>query len=126
MLNAPNSTVGRALLQLARLLKLRVLALLRPPQLTPAAPAPAALATANGGAGGGGAGGKGGGGKSVLPSAAEVEAGEARFRAAAARLTELGATQVLRDEGPIHVSSPVLRVCALRAHFGVVGLRWRG
>lgn len=121
MLNAPNSTVGRALLQLARLLKLRVLALLRPPQLTPAAPAPAALATANGGAGG-----KGGGGKSVLPSAAEVEAGEARFRAAAARLTELGATQVLRDEGPIHVSSPVLRVCALRAHFGVVGLRWRG
>lgn len=71
VLNAPNSTVGRAVLQLCRLLRLRAVAVLRG----------AATGTAVG-----------------------SSTGDARYEATAARLRELGATLVLRDEGCLKVS----------------------
>lgn len=96
ILNAPDSTVGRAALQLARLLKLRTLALLRPPV-------------------GAGAAGEGADGKTaaaVEGGAAGGERAEALWRQVAARLSELGATHVLRDEGPIQVGC----VCVALVH----------
>ncbi|KAI8471929.1 MAG: molecular chaperone [Monoraphidium minutum] len=76
VLNAPDSTVGRVVLQLSRLLRLRTLALLRP------------AATGGGEADG---------------------AGEARWGRVAERLAALGATHVLRDEGPIQRQLEPLR-----------------
>lgn len=110
VLNAPNSTVGRAILQLARLLKLRVLALLKPsykprsnPPLTAAAVASDAAVALSAAAAGG----------PVVPGNAArggvgVDGGEedeAWFSQLSARLLALGATHVLRDEGPIRVGS---------------------
>ena len=83
-LNAPDSTVGRAALQLARLLRLRVVALLRP--------RPARNGTGGNGNSANGNGNNTAGGK-------EGQTDEARFEAVAARLRALGATAVLRDEG---------------------------
>ncbi|KIY94338.1 DnaJ-like protein [Monoraphidium neglectum] len=92
ILNAPNSTVGRAVLQLARLLKLRTLALLRPPA---ASPPPPPVNDSQGGVG------------PARQQGAATDTGdaggrdEARWRQVAERLVALGATHVLRDEGAI-------------------------
>jgi hypothetical protein len=94
ILNAPNSTVGRAVLQLARLLKLRTLALLRPPA---ASPPPPPVNDSQGGVG------------PARQQGAATDTGdaggrdEARWRQVAERLVALGATHVLRDEGAIQV-----------------------
>jgi hypothetical protein len=108
VLNAPDSTVGRAAIQLARLLRLRVLALLRPPPKDAAAAAgggaPGAAARAGGEASAAepGAAGAAGGGE----EGAAAAPGEARWRQVAGRLEVLGATHVLRDEGAIQAGAP--------------------
>ncbi|GBF87666.1 hypothetical protein Rsub_00377 [Raphidocelis subcapitata] len=80
ILNAPLSTVGRTVLQLARVLRLRAIALLRPgARRRPAGEAAAAPPEA---------------------AAAAVD-DEAEFERDASRLRSLGATHVLRDEGAI-------------------------
>eukprot|EP00879_Flechtneria_rotunda_P012796 GHRR01013360.1.p1 GENE.GHRR01013360.1~~GHRR01013360.1.p1 ORF type:complete len:273 (+),score=134.77 GHRR01013360.1:1434-2252(+) len=84
ILNAPNSTVGRILLQLCKLLKLRAIALLRVRHLSKAA-----------------AGLKGGLSPETAAQNVDDAGSDARFSAVAHQLQALGATLVLRDEGSI-------------------------
>ena len=120
ILNAANSSVGQVLLQLARLLRLRTVAVVRPPAQPHAAaaaaaataghkgpPAPAAArsatmtpsgaasaagtTTASGSGGGAGAGGG---------------SGDSKWDRTAAWLRGLGATEVLKDEGSLRVRAP--------------------
>ncbi len=70
IINAANSTVGQALLQLARLLRLRTVALLRDHEQRPG-----------------------------------------YFEKASARLSALGATHVMRDDGPIKVRAVHVSAC---------------
>lgn len=79
MINAANSIVGRTLLQLCKLLKLRTVAVVR--------------CRPSGGSGGGGA------------AAADLHAASSRFAATAEQLKALGATLVLKDEGSIKVGT---------------------
>jgi trans-2-enoyl-CoA reductase len=77
ILNAANSIVGRTLLQLCKLLKLRAVAVLR--------------SKTNAGSTSSGSG------------SGTQAAGDARFSAVAEQLKALGATLVLKDEGSIKV-----------------------
>lgn len=84
ILNAPNSIVGRTLLQLAKLLKLRAVAVLR-------CRTPPGSAAGVGGA----------------------DSEDARFNTVAEQLKALGATLVVKDEGSVKVRSACLRALCL-------------
>lgn len=97
LLNGATSTVGALLLQLGRLLRLRPVAVARPPQ--PSANNGSSIGngsskTAADGAGGGGEG-----------RAPLVEGGEGAWERTVARLKALGAVEVLRDEGSLKVGA---------------------
>lgn len=91
IINAANSIVGRTLLQLCKLLKLRCVAVVR---CSGSTGPKAAQADAAGGDGGG--------------------SGASKFAATAEELKVLGATLVLKDEGSVKVCLCVCAMCVWR------------
>ncbi len=91
LLNGATSTVGALLLQLGRLLRLRPVAVARPPQ-------PSAN---NGSSNSSGSSSK----KAEDRAGDGVEGGEVAWERTVARLKALGAVEVLRDEGSLKVGA---------------------
>ncbi|GLC55887.1 hypothetical protein PLESTB_001040200 [Pleodorina starrii] len=98
ILNAATSTVGQVVLQLAKLLRLRAVAVIRRGG-TAVAAAAAAAAAGTAGAGGNVSGGN-------------VDGGDARWNRTAAWLKSLGAAEVLADEGSLRLELDRLRFFA--------------